>query len=68
MKAALPQVKGEDQDPLAPRVQCGNPKCPHHHHIGIGEHLGVPDRPDGHSADRHAIARYGALPNQKQAY
>jgi hypothetical protein len=61
-KVELLGAKGEAPVPWPPRVQRGNPECPHHHHTSAGEHPNAPDRPDGHGVDRRAIARYGAPP------
>jgi hypothetical protein len=57
MEMAWPQAKGEALDPPAPRVQHGDPNCPHHHHIAIREHASTPNHPDGHGEDRRTATK-----------
>jgi hypothetical protein len=52
-----PQAKGEALDPPAPRVQHGDPNCPHHHHIATREHASTPNHPDGHGEDRRTATK-----------
>jgi hypothetical protein len=54
--------KGEQQIPRSPRVQCGDPDCPHHHHTTAGEHSSTPNHPDDHGVDRHTTTRYKGSP------
>jgi hypothetical protein len=60
--ATLGKGGGELRTPQPPKMQCGDPDCPHHHRTTTREHSGTTNHPDGTAADRHTATRYRAPP------